>query len=351
MSDLKEKAKRITDTIKKGGKAIVEEIPEKAKAVGEVGKKAVAKTKDTIIEKIDQDGNGMIDSFDLIIMALRVPGVRIKRDVFLQKELYKYCQQGIIDEAIKTTPAKAGIDKTIIDKIADEVIIFERNAVSGISAGLGIPGGVAMVATIPADIAQYYGFMLRAAQKLLYLYGFPAISTSEEGVNLDSETMNSLTVCLGVMYGIAGANNAIKAMARALAVGIEKQLLQKALTKGTIYPFVKVVAKWFGQKMTKKVFAGFFKKTIPVVGGVIAGGLTFATFKPCCNRLKNALQDTLLSNPEHVETEEEKKIFEDIQSGVIVDDSNDEGVESEPIVDPDDGDDNDEDKSEDTSSP
>ena len=53
------------------------------------------------------------------------------------------------------------------------MINFERNCVSGISAALGMPGGVAMSATIPADIVQYYGYTLRAAQKLMYLYGFP----------------------------------------------------------------------------------------------------------------------------------------------------------------------------------
>ena len=63
---------------------------------------------------------------------------------------------------------------------------------SGISLALGAPGGVAMVATLPADIAQYYGYMLRAIQKLLYLYGFPEINV-ENGVNIDDETMNLIT--------------------------------------------------------------------------------------------------------------------------------------------------------------
>ena len=72
--------------------------------------------------------------------------------------------------------------------------------------------------------------------------------------------------------------------------------------------------------MTKEIFAGFFKKSIPVVGGVIGGGLTYATFKPCCYRLKDSLKDTMLSNPEnHKETTEEQKIYEDIKNGVIYD--------------------------------
>ena len=203
----------------------------------------------------------------------------------LRKELYKYCTPEAIEKAIATTPAKAYIDSDIIDKIAEDVIIFERNAVSGISTALGIPGGVAMVATIPADIAQYYGYMLRAAQKLLYLYGFPEIDMGQDGILLDSGTLNSLTICLGIMYGVASANNAIKAMAKALGRGVEKQLLKKALTKGAIYPIVKNVAKWFGVRMTKEVFAGFIGKIIPVVGGVVGGGITFFSFKPCCQRL------------------------------------------------------------------
>lgn len=274
-------------------------------------------SKDAIVKALDQDGNGQIDSVDIIILALKVPGVKIDRAKFLQKELFKNHPQDVIDRAIETTPAQAGIASEEVDKIADEVIKFERNAVSGISVALGMPGGVAMAATIPADIAQYYGYMIRAAQKLLYLYGFPELDTSDEAIALDTETINSLTVCLGVMYGVANANNAIKAMAKALAGGVEKQLMKKALTKGAIYPIVRTVGKWFGVRMTKEIFAGFFKKAIPVVGGVVGGGITYASFKPCCYRLKDVLQDTMLSNPKHESSEEENKIFYDIEAEYV----------------------------------
>lgn len=274
-------------------------------------------SKDAIVKALDQDGNGQIDSVDIILLALKVPGVKIDRAKFLQKELFKNHPQDVIDRAIETTPAQAGIASEEVDKIADEVIKFERNAVSGISVALGMPGGVAMAATIPADIVQYYGYMIRAAQKLLYLYGFPELDTSDEAIALDTETINSLTVCLGVMYGVANANNAIKAMAKALAGGVEKQLMKKALTKGAIYPIVRTVGKWFGVRMTKEIFAGFFKKAIPVVGGVVGGGITYASFKPCCYRLKDVLQDTMLSNPKHESSEEENKIFYDIEAEYV----------------------------------
>ena len=275
--------------------------------------KGLEKVKNGIITAIDENGNGEIDIEDVIIKGLRIPGIKIKREEFLRKELFKRYPQDVIDIAVAESPMKAKIPVKEIDKIADDVIKIARNFVSGISAALGVPGGWAMVATIPADIAQYYGYLLRATQKLLYLYGFPEIDTEEEGNKFDDGTLNTLIICFGVMYGTAGANNALKAMAKALGVGVEKQLLKKALTKGTIYPIVKSVAKWFGVKMTKEVFAGFFKKAIPIVGGVLGGGITYLSFKPCCDKLKKSLQDTILSNPHYKPVLEDDMIINEIK--------------------------------------
>lgn len=279
----------------------------------------IIKAKDSIVKALDQNGNGEIDIEDIITLAFKTPGVHVTRANFLQKELYKNHPQAVIDKAIATTPAQAGISSDEIDNIADEVINYERNCVSGISAALGAPGGWAMAATIPADIVQYYGYTLRATQKLLYLYGFPEVDSDEEGIRLDSQTINQLILYLGVMNGVAGANNAIKGMAKALAVGVEKKLLNAALTKGTFYPLVKEIAKWFGIKMTKSIFAGFFKKAIPVVGGIVGGGITFFSFKPCCYRLKAALQDTMLSNPNHKSTSEENSFINSIKDEAFID--------------------------------
>ena len=280
---------------------------------------AMLSTPNAVVNALDQNGDGELGIEDIIILAVKTPGVHISRAAFLQKELFKNHPQDVIDKAIVTTPAQAGISPKEIAKIADNVIALERNCVSGISVALGAPGGWAMAATIPADIVQYYGYTLRATQKLLYLYGFPEIDVGEDGLQLDSETINAIIMCLGVMNGVAGANNAIKGMAKALAIGVEKKLLNMALTKGAFYPLVKSILKWFGIKLTRSVFAGFFKKAIPIVGGVIGGGLTFLAFKPCCYRLKDALQDTMLSNKHNVSTPEEDHIVESICSGEIID--------------------------------
>ncbi len=136
---------------------------------------------------------------------------------------------------------------------------------------------------------------------------------TEKGKKFDTETLNILTLCLGVMYGVAGANHALRAVAKALGNGVQKELMKKALTKGTVYPIVRNVAKWFGVRMTKEVFAGFFKHAIPVVGAVIGGGLTYVSFKPCCDKLKASLEDTLLSNPEYKAADEENEMIIDAE--------------------------------------
>ena len=277
-------------------KNIIENTGNEVKKAVSKGKDIVFDSKDKVFDALDINNDGRVDTEDIIILGLRIPGVHIEREEFLRKQFMKNYSNDVIQDAIKFNPAHAGITVEEIDNIADQVIQYERNCVSGISLALGAPGGVAMVATLPADIAQYYGYMLRAIQKLLYLYGFPEINV-ENGVNIDDETMNLITLCLGVMYGVEGSVASIKILSNALGKGVEKKLLQKALTKGTFYPIVKKISRWFSVCMTKQVFAGFFRKAIPVVGGVVGGGITYLSFKPCCDNLKKSLQDTALCNP------------------------------------------------------
>ncbi len=277
-------------------KNVIENTGNEVKKAVSKGKDIVFDSKDKVFDALDINKDGRVDTEDIIVLGLRIPGMHIDREEFLRKQFMKNYANDVIQDAVKFNPAHAGITVEEIDNIADQVIQYERNCVSGISLALGAPGGVAMVATLPTDIAQYYGYMLRAIQKLLYLYGFPEINV-ENGVNIDDETMNLITLCLGVMYGVEGSVASIKILSNALGKGVEKKLLQKALTKGTFYPIVKKISRWFSVCMTKQVFAGFFRKAIPVVGGVVGGGITYLSFKPCCDNLKKSLQDTALCNP------------------------------------------------------
>lgn len=267
---------------------------------------AVEKAKLAAINAIDENGNGKIDLEDVIIKGLKTPGIKINRAAFLAKTLKKRFPQETIDAAIAESPMRANIAQTEIDKMANEAINFERTCVSGISAALSAPGGVAMVATVPADLMQYYAYLLRMAQKLLYLYGFPQIDTEETGEKFDDGTMNTLILCFGVMYGVAGANKALLTVARALGAGLSKKFMQTAVTKGTIYPVLRAILKCFNVKLTKQLASKAINHSLPVIGGVIGGGITFFSFKSCGEKLKKTLRDTYLSNPDYQPQFEEK---------------------------------------------
>lgn len=260
---------------------------------------AVEKAKLAAINVIDENGNGKIDLEDVIIKGLKTPGIKINRAEFLAKTLKKRFPQETIDAAIAESPMRANIAQTEIDKMANEAINFERTCVSGISAALSAPGGVAMVATVPADLMQYYAYLLRMAQKLLYLYGFPQIDTEETGEKFDDGTMNTLILCFGVMYGVAGANKALLTVAKALGAGLSKKFMQTAVTKGTIYPVLRAILKCFNVKLTKQLASKAINHSLPVIGGVIGGGITFFSFKSCGEKLKKTLRDTYLSNPDY----------------------------------------------------
>ncbi len=198
--------------------------------------------------------------------------------------------------AVEETPAAAGIPLEVLDRVANESIRYETAKVSALSAAAGIPGFIAMPATVPADLAQYVGHMLRVAQKLAYLYSWPDLFSTDND-DLDDATKGVLTLFFGVMFGTQSANAAVGKVAEAMSKQVAKKLPQKALTQGVVYPIVKKVAGYLGVEMTKQTFAKSVSKAIPLVGAAVSGGLTFATFRPMSRRLKTHLSGLELAKP------------------------------------------------------
>src|SRR5690606_6033522 len=130
----------------------------------------------------------------------KLPGVRINRGAYLRSALSRHCSEDEIEKAIAESPASAGIPLEVITKAANTSIKFETSKVTGVSALAGVPGGLALFGTIPADAAQYLGHMLRIAQKLSYIYSWPNLF-SEESDEPDEATEGILTLFVGVMLG------------------------------------------------------------------------------------------------------------------------------------------------------
>lgn len=223
---------------------------------------------------------------DMLAMAASIPGIRIDRDKYLRNELGAKFPQ-YVDEAIRTTPMAAGLTQHDLKKLSDTAIKWETAKTAGLSVASGIPGGFAMAGTIPADLAQYLAHVIRVVQKLAYLYGWDNLFDSEG--EMDEDTKGILTLFVGVMMGAQGAGGALVKIAEQAQISVAKRISAKALTKGTIYPIVKKVAQYLGIQMTKEVFGKGVGKVIPIVGGVVSGGITLATFLPMANRLRRHL--------------------------------------------------------------
>ena len=245
--------------------------------------------------KIEDPGSRFTQTLDA---AARFPGVRINRAAYLRSALKRHCTEDQIREAITTSPAAAGVPRSVIDEVANTSIAFETSKVSALSAAAGIPGGFGMLASVPADIAQYVGHMLRIAQKLAYIYSWPDLFDGDDD-GLDEATEGILTLFVGVMVGVQVAQSGVSKVSAMIAAQVIKKLPQQALTKGAIYPIVKKVAGFLGVSMTKRLFASGVAKAVPVIGAVLSGGLTLATFLPMAKKLQKHLASLELTEPGH----------------------------------------------------
>ena len=118
----------------------------------------------------------------IITNAVKIPGVKVNRSKFLAEAFAgdDIDLQTIIDMG----PVSAGIPQERIEKTATKLIFVRTSQSSVASFVAGIPGGFAMAATIPADVAQFFGMALRLAQELSYLYGASDLWTEDQ---LDDE--------------------------------------------------------------------------------------------------------------------------------------------------------------------
>lgn len=215
--------------------------------------------------------------------------VKINRGGFLRSEIKRRFPEIDADFAVETTPAETGIAPEDLDRMAIDVIDLETKKCAGLSFLAGIPGGLAMVGTVPADLAQYFAHVMRIEQKLAYIYGWQTFLNGEDEV--DDETVMKLVVLMGVMMQVGGAANAVTTFAANTArAGIEKAIQKQALTKTFWYNPMKKVLRYLGVNLTKQTFAKTASKVVPVIGGAISGGMTYMAYKPGAERLRRYLR-------------------------------------------------------------
>lgn len=215
--------------------------------------------------------------------------VKINRGDFLRSEIKRRFPEIDANFAVETTPAETGIAPEDLDRMAIDVIDLETKKCAGLSFLAGIPGGLAMVGTVPADLAQYFAHVMRIEQKLAYIYGWQTFLNEEDEV--DDETVMKLVVLMGVMMQVGGAANAVTTFAANTArAGIEKAIQKQALTKTFWYNPMKKVLRYLGVNLTKQTFAKTASKVVPVIGGAISSGMTYMAYKPGAERLRRYLR-------------------------------------------------------------
>lgn len=228
------------------------------------------------------------NSWDKVMnLALSMPMVKVDRNTFLMNEFSMYNNA---DQLRDKRPIDL-FDAEAIERAARGVINSHLTTATVTSTAAGIPGGLVMAATMPADIAQYYWHVLVVAQKLGYLYGWPDL-LDDKG-QITEGTRNVLTLFVGVMFGAQAASKLVGEIAKQVSLQAAKRLPQQALTKTMYYPVVKQVAKWIGVKMTKDTFGRSVGKAIPILGGVLSGAITAFSFKPMAEKLQKHLREEM----------------------------------------------------------
>ena len=248
----------LDDVVIKTGKLADKAKDLTAEDVKNAGKTAVEKVKNFDPKDFNLDVPATIPK------VLAVQANVIDREEFLKESIGDYISEDMARIAIEENTKAAGIRRKLVDTIASQIISSEVNKASGVSVAAG-----STWATLPADVVQYFGFVLRIVQKLAYLYGWKAFDlTIEDGKLVSEETANELTRLIGIMFD------------------------------------AKEEDKDIGAKMGKLTLAKGVVAPVPVLGGVLSGGLTYATLRPYAERLKDRLSEQFEPGTAMTTTEE-----------------------------------------------
>ena len=96
---------------------------------------------------------------------------------------------------------------------------------TAVSAALGIQGGVAMIASAPADVAQFYYYSGILSQELAYLYGFNDLWEPQNN-DLTFEGKEAMVLFIGTMLGVGAASQVVKEITIRLAKHVSDKLME-----------------------------------------------------------------------------------------------------------------------------
>ncbi|MCT3054837.1 hypothetical protein EFN57_05720 [Leuconostoc citreum] len=227
-------------------------------------------------------------------LIAKLPVIRVNRKAFLKKQFSDSPDLNII---LKHGP-QAVYPVSVLEEKAHDIINKSTTKTSMASFAAGLPANpIIMAAVGGADVVQYFAFAINMAQQIAYIFGEDELFGSNTDT-LPEEDKVKLIIYLGVMFGTAGAASMIATLSKKSGESIGKRVAIQAAVMSTRHPLVKKVGSRIGHKITTAHIEKTVTKAVPIIGGIISGGLTYATFKPLGYRLAKVLAQNLKNNPQ-----------------------------------------------------
>lgn len=293
-----ELVKKMSTSLGESGLSITEKAGEVAGKAGE----SVTEWKELLAkQKAEIEETGYSEkAFDILQKTINAvasaPLVHVDREEFLRKQ---FGSSPYIDKILEDGPQSVytldSIQRKAVDVIKNST---RKTTMASFAAGL-MANPVTTIATASFDVTQFFGFALNLAQKIAYLYGedelfseihekgFAGDLVKKDGEAVPEVAQMKMIAWLGAMMGVSGAGGLVLHTSKAAGISIGKKVASQALTQTTWYPILKTVGSLLGFKITKKTVESVINNAVPVIGGFISGGMTYAAFNPMGQRLSD----------------------------------------------------------------
>ena len=133
---------------------------------------------------------------------------------------------------------------------------------------------------------QFMGNALSLVQKIAYIYGYSDFC--DENGEPDDQMEHMLTLLVGAMVGVDAAGKAVAELGEMIAKGIVNSS-RHGFFKLSLWKITGAAAAG----VSKVNFARGVAKIVPVIGGVISGGITLLTLRLWGRKLKHTLRESV----------------------------------------------------------
>lgn len=219
----------------------------------------------------------------MIEKATKLPMVKVNREEYLV-DLFKPRNEVDKRELLEKGPHKL-YDMDVLKKAAYQEVAALTRRTTLISAGTGLGSNPALAVGLGSvDVLQYYGNLINMLQKISYIFGQGDFFSLDNKIS--DENKEKIMLYLGVMFGVSVTGGAFAKLSRPIGISLGKRITKAALTKTNWYPALqKALLLVLSKRISKDTVGRTVTKGVPILGSVVSGAMTYATFKPMGRKL------------------------------------------------------------------